>query len=114
MLEIILALLFALLAVHALLDFPLQGDTLAVNKNPDANTELQKHVPWYYWLGAHAFIHGGGVALVTGSVWLGLAETFAHFWIDLCKCKKFFNIHVDQLLHVVCKVVWVLVYIYVL
>lgn len=104
---VILNVLFALLVVHCLVDFPLQGEATAINKNPDANTPLQKAVPWYYWLGSHALIHGGGVALVTGSLFLGVLETFAHFFIDLAKCKNYFSIHQDQLLHVVCKVVWV-------
>jgi hypothetical protein len=103
--------LFFLLAVHALLDFPLQGDAVAINKNPNANTELQKHVPWYYWMGAHALIHGGGVALVTNSLWLGLAETTCHFLIDYGKCDKRYSIHGDQALHVLCKVVWVILWV---
>lgn len=114
MTEIMLASFFALIVVHALLDFPLQGDTVAINKNPNAKTDLQKGVPWYYWMTSHALAHGGGVALVTGSIWLGLAETFCHFFIDLMKCYKVFSIHIDQLLHVVCKVVWTLMFFYVL
>ena len=104
--ESAIAVLFFLIVLHALLDFPLQGDAVAINKNPNAKTELQKHVPWYYWLGSHALIHGGGVALVTGSVGLGCAETICHFLIDYGKCQRKYSIHGDQLLHVVCKVVW--------
>jgi Protein of unknown function (DUF3307) len=104
---VIVTLLFALLVSHALFDFPLQGEATAINKNPDANTELQKHVPWYYWMTSHALLHGGGVALVTGSIALGIAETVCHFFIDLGKCKNYFSIHQDQLLHFLCKVIWV-------
>lgn len=102
--------LFALVAMHALLDFPLQGDAVAINKNPNADTPLQKHVPWYYWLLSHALVHGGGVALITGSVWLGMAETIAHFVIDYNKCMGKYSIHVDQLLHVLCKIAWVIAF----
>lgn len=109
--ESIIFTFFFLLAVHALLDFPLQGDAVAVNKNRNANTELQKHVPWYYWMGAHALIHGGGVALVTNSLGLGLAETVCHFLIDFGKCEKKYSIHGDQALHVLCKVVWVIIWV---
>lgn len=98
---------FFLLVAHAVCDYPLQGEAVAINKNRHANTELQKHVPWYYWLGSHALMHGGAVALITGCVGLGIAETIAHFVIDYCKCEKFFNIHVDQLLHILCKLLWV-------
>lgn len=106
--QVIITLFFYLLVVHALLDFPLQGDTVAVNKNPNAKTDLQKHVPWYYWMSAHSLVHGGGVALVTGSVWLGAAETLCHFMIDFGKCHRKYSIHGDQLLHFSCKVVWLI------
>lgn len=101
---------FLLLAAHALCDFPLQGDTTAVNKNRHANTALQQHVPWYYWLLSHALVHGGAVALITGQPILGLMETLAHFAIDFAKCEKRIGIHTDQLLHVVCKVLWVVIW----
>lgn len=104
-----LSALFILVAMHALLDFPLQGDAVAINKNPNANTPLQKHVPWYYWLGSHALAHGFGVWFITQSVLLGVLETVAHFFIDLAKCKGMYSIHVDQLLHVVCKALWLVV-----
>ena len=107
----IITILFALIVMHALLDFPLQGDAVAVNKNPNANTPLQKHVPCYYWLLSHALVHGGGVMLITGSVWLGMAETLAHFVIDYNKCMGRYSIHIDQLLHVICKIIWVLVFV---
>ena len=109
-----LNLLFVLLIIHALLDFPLQGDSVAINKNPHANTPLQKFVPWYYWMGSHALVHGGGVLLVTGSTLLALLETFAHFIIDLGKCHLKYSIHVDQALHLVCKIIWVLIAVFVL
>lgn len=102
--------LFLLLAAHATFDYALQGDTVAVNKNPNANTPLQQHVPWYYWMGSHAFQHGGAVAIITGSAWLGLAETLAHFAIDYGKCSKKYTIHGDQLLHLVCKVAWLVIW----
>lgn len=101
---------FLLIAAHAAFDYALQGDTVAVNKNPNANTPLQKHVPWYYWLGSHALMHGGAVALITGSAWLGLAEAVAHCAIDYGKCLGKYSIHIDQLLHLVCKIVWLLVW----
>jgi hypothetical protein len=105
--------LFLLLAAHAAFDYALQGDTVAVNKNPNANTPLQKHVPWYYWLGSHAFQHGGAVALITGSAWLGLAETVAHFAIDYGKCLNKYTIHGDQLLHLVCKLTWLIIWVFI-
>lgn len=102
--------LFWLLVMHAILDFPLQGDTVAVNKNPNAKTKLQEKVPWYYWMGSHALSHGGGVALVTGSIVLGICEVIAHFIIDYFKCQEKFSIHGDQILHLTCKIVWAIVF----
>lgn len=105
-----LLVLFLLIAAHAAIDYSLQGDVVAINKNPNANTPLQKHVPWYYWLASHALMHGGAVALITSSAGLGMAETAAHFAIDYGKCLGKYSIHIDQLLHMVCKLVWLLVW----
>jgi hypothetical protein len=97
---------FALLAGHALADFPLQAGPIAVEKDRHSQSALQKSVPWYYWLTAHALCHGGVVYLITQSLTLGLLETVLHWLIDFAKCEKWFNIHVDQALHVLCKVAW--------
>lgn len=103
--------LFYLLAAHALCDYPLQGDFIAKAKNrhtPAFNIppgqKPQKVWPWV--LTAHALIHGGAVALITGNVWLGLAETCAHWLIDFGKCENWYGIHTDQAAHVGCKVIW--------
>lgn len=98
---------FLLLGSHALFDFPLQGETVAINKNRNSKTHLQKEVDWFYWMSAHALTHGLGVALITQSMWLGIAETVSHFAIDYGKCEKMYGIHADQFLHVLCKVLWV-------
>lgn len=99
-------LLFYLLAAHALADYPLQGDFLSRAKNHKLPVP---GVPWPIALGAHALIHGGAVALVTGSFVLGLAETVIHMGIDWLKCDGRTSLMTDQVLHVVCKVVWVIV-----
>ena len=104
------ALAFWLVVSHFVFDYPLQGDTVAREKSRFSDTLLQKHVPWYYWMTAHALMHGGGVALATGSVVLGMAETVAHWCIDYGKCERWYNIHADQALHFGCKVIWLLVF----
>jgi len=96
------------------MDFSLQNDTMALEKNRHSTTPLQKAVPWYYWLGAHALIHGGMVYYITGYQVLGIAETVIHAFIDFGKCEKWFSIHVDQVLHILCKVVWYVLVLYVL
>ncbi len=109
--------LFALLvAGHFLVDFTLQTDTMASAKNPTTSTPLQKAVPWYWWLFAHASEHGLAVGLAVGlmthSMARGLAcgaiETAAHFLIDWVKCQGRINIKQDQTWHLLCKVLWTL------
>jgi hypothetical protein len=106
-------LFFKLLVAHALADFSLQGDAMAKGKNrnrkPDYIPDGQKLIPcWPYWLSAHAFIHGGAVYIVTGSLLLGSIETVAHWAIDFAKCENWTNPHQDQILHIVCRIGYVL------
>jgi hypothetical protein len=89
------------------MDFPLQGDAVAINKNRHSKTELQKHIPWYMWLTAHAFSHGFAVALITHNLFLGLMEVASHWIIDFFKCEKLFNIKADQALHILFKALYV-------
>ena len=99
--------LFWLTVAHFALDYPLQGDTTAREKNRHSDTPLQSFVPWFYWLTAHALCHAGAVSFVTGSVALGLCEFAAHWAIDFGKCERWYSIHVDQALHMGCKLGWV-------
>lgn len=95
--------LFALIVGHAIADYPLQGDFLAKAKNRSLPIP---GVPFYQALGAHALMHGGMVAAITGSLWLGLAETAAHALIDDAKCTGKIGFNTDQALHIVCKLLW--------
>lgn len=96
---------FALLVfAHMLGDYPLQGDFLAKAKNRLAPLVA---VPWYQAMAAHSVIHGGLVGVVTGSIWLGLAETVVHAWIDDLKCRDKITFNQDQALHILCKLLWV-------
>ena len=91
---------FLLLCGHALCDYSLQNDTMAKCKDHITNP-MEKHVPWYYWLGAHSLIHGGMVTLITGSTVLGLFEAVTHAGFDYMKCDGATNIHQDQALHLI-------------
>lgn len=93
--------LWWLLVAHALCDFPLQNDYLA-----RAKSAWGGHAEWPFALAAHGLIQGGGVALVTGSIVLGLLELAAHVVIDHVKCAKRISYATDQALHVACKLVW--------
>jgi hypothetical protein len=103
---------FWLLVGHAVADFPLQAGPMAVEKCRRSASDLQRTVPWFYWLTAHALIHGGAVFFVTGSLFLALLETVVHWLIDFAKCEGLFGIHVDQALHVGCKVLWCVLLVY--
>jgi len=103
--------LFLLLASHCLADFVLQNETMVSGKNRHSkrHEESGGHFPpWYYWLGAHALIHGALVYLVTYNLYFGLAETALHASIDFLKCERKINFHLDQVLHVLCKIAYVI------
>lgn len=97
------ALLFWLTVGHALGDYAFQTDFVA-------RTKCRGHgvagMPFLFPLLAHALIHGAAVALCTGSVPLGLAETAAHAAIDHGKAGRRFGTSTDQLLHLACKLLW--------
>ena len=99
--------LFLLIALHFVADYPLQGNEVAIGKNKFKDP---KHlgVPWYYWMLGHAFTHGVAVFLVTQVTLFLILETLSHFIIDYTKCKypEYWTIHEDQAAHIVCKVAW--------
>jgi hypothetical protein len=104
-----LVIFFALMIAHALCDHPLQGDFLALNKSRHFKPEGGSGTMiWPYCLTVHALIHAGGVWVVTGRPLLALIEFVLHWIIDALKAEGVTNIHVDQLLHVLCKVGYVL------
>lgn len=92
--------LLMLFAAHWIADYPLQGDFLAKAK---FEGPLRA-----YHLVAHAGIHGGAVALVTGSLTLGLIEWALHTIIDEAKVRGWTSFALDQWLHLMCKVIYVL------
>lgn len=101
--------LLALLVAHLVADFPLQGDAVAVHKGRHVHDALSRAVPWWYWMTAHAAAHALAVFLVTQSLGCALAEFVCHWLIDTAKCEGCFSIHVDQALHVACKLAYVAV-----
>lgn len=101
MIEVFLLLVFA----HFLADYPLQGEFLAKGKNHKSPIP---GVPFYHPLIAHAAIHGGFVGIITGSALLGVLEALIHTLIDYLKCDGQISYHVDQVLHILCKVIWVI------
>jgi len=107
-----MTLFFQFLVGHALGDYVFQRDIMAKSKSRHADifkTAGPRFPAWYYWLGSHALVHGGAVFIVSGSLLLGVVETVLHFLIDFCKCEHWFNLHVDQILHILCKLAYVYV-----
>jgi hypothetical protein len=111
-------LFFAMLIGHVLADYPLQGRFLSIAKNRHADVSgLFGYEPpprgiWLHALTAHSLVHAGTVWLITGSLLLGLVELVLHWIIDFAKCEKWMNFTVDQLLHVACKVGYVVLIAY--
>jgi hypothetical protein len=101
-----LALMAAFVVIHALADFPLQGDYIARQKN---RSLADSRSDWIVALIAHCVIHAGGVWLISGSLALAAAEALLHGLIDLGKGEEKFGIATDQILHVICKLGYVLV-----
>lgn len=110
-----LTMFFWLMVGHAVADFWAQSDSLAKMKNRHRDPSQfcppgqKPQKMWVYALTAHALMHGAAVAIVTGNVGLGVAETAAHWVIDFGKCDNWYGIHVDQALHILCKVAWLVV-----
>lgn len=96
--------LFYLLSAHFLCDYPLQGDFIGKFKNRNIPREFE--IPWWHLMIAHSFIHAGAVLLITGNIYFTLFELFAHFIIDVLKCEGYTDINIDQLLHLICKVLY--------
>lgn len=105
----------ALVVMHALCDYPLQGDFLARGKN---HRNPIPGVPWYQCLFAHAVIHAGGVGLLTESYVCAFLELALHAIIDHAKSEGLFGadphlaFDIDQALHLVCKFAWAVLVVY--
>jgi len=111
-----LTLFFALAIGHFVCDYPMQGTFLATMKNRHVDNKggagNLPSLTWVHALTAHSFIHAGAVWLITGSVLLALCEVVLHWLIDFSKCEGWISYHVDQLLHLTCKAVFVLLLFY--
>jgi len=96
--------LFALMVfAHALADYPLQGDFLSKAKN---HKDPIPGIPFYHALGAHSIIQAGFVGIITGMIWLAIAEFFIHVATDYAKCDGRISYNTDQAIHIGCKALW--------
>ena len=101
-----LALFFAFAIMHALADFPLQGEFLAIQKSRRTANDRSM---WVVALTAHCLIQAGGVWLVSGSMAFAATELLLHGLIDLGKGEQRFGIVTDQVLHLLCKLAYALI-----
>lgn len=101
-----LALFPLLCAVHALADYPLQGDWLSKAKNHKLKL-VDGETIWPLALMSHALIHAAGVWIVTKSPTLAVAEFICHAAIDYAKCDGRLSYNADQALHIACKALWI-------
>ena len=75
------------------------------NRNDKVHDTEQSLFPVrYYWMTAHALVHGGVVYLITGNISLGLIEAVIHWLTDYAKCEGWISMHQDQAVHIGCKV----------
>ena len=91
--------------MHALADFPLQGDYIAKQK---ARRQADSLSVWIVALSAHCVIQAGGVWLISGSLAYFAAELVTHALIDVCKGEGKFGLIADQSLHLGCKLIYAL------
>lgn len=96
--------------LHYIGDFALQNQFIAEAKN---HTKPIPNFSWYHALAAHSIIHGGLIGILTGSIVLAVLETVVHAAIDYLKSDGRFGVDVDQALHIMCKVLWCVVLIWI-
>jgi hypothetical protein len=113
MFETIFTLFFLLIAGHAVGDFAIQTSWVAYNKsrhakdNPALEGGTGGQIVWPWVLVAHALHHGLIVFLITQKISLGVLETLAHTITDYGKSENWYGFHMDQVLHIAAKVVWI-------
>jgi len=102
----LLIMFLALVWAHTLLDYALQGDFVSKAKN---FVSPISGVPPRLILFQHAFLQAGAVVYITGSLLLGIVELIAHYIIDSLKITNKISFYIDQFLHVLCKVIYILI-----
>jgi hypothetical protein len=109
----IATLLFLLFCGHAIADFALQTTWIAIHKNRHfvdnllPGEKVMEQTVWPWVLTAHSLHHGLMVFLITQRLSLGLMETVVHWVTDFGKSEKWYGFHIDQVLHLGAKIVWV-------
>ena len=113
---------FLFLAGHSLADTALQKRSMGGGKNRHNPVDL-KRVPkgqqplnlWYMFLIHHSLIHGLIVFFIAFvitfdislSINLGILESMSHCIIDFYKCENKYGPIIDQLLHIIMKILYI-------
>lgn len=104
--------IFLLCAGHALMDYPLQGEFLSTCKNRhllrERNDPTRPVQIWPICMTAHSLLHAVAVWAITGCFILCVIEFVLHWVIDAAKCENWTTFTQDQVLHVICKVAYVI------
>ncbi|MGV3662427.1 MAG: DUF3307 domain-containing protein [Prosthecobacter sp.] len=104
--------IFLLCAGHALMDYPLQGEFLSTCKNRhllrERNDPTRPVHIWPICMTAHCLLHAVAVWAITGCFILCVIEFVLHWVIDAAKCENWTTFTQDQLLHVICKIAYVI------
>lgn len=105
-----------LLFGHCIADTVFQPMSMSAGKRKDREIDMSCVPPgqkpinlWYMWMTHHAVVHGGVVAIITGRYEFGVLETILHWIIDFYKCKNKYGPNVDQILHLTCKLIYVII-----
>lgn len=99
---------------HAIADLALQTEWIGKYKHyrtefiyPDGKA----YTIWPWVLLGHSMVNGAVVWIITGNIWLGVAETVCHLFIDFCSTMGVWRLTTDQLLHGLCKVGWAYIWV---
>ncbi len=104
-----ISILFWLVAVHYLCDFPLQSEFMAKGKSDRRPSAYPR---WHIMI-AHCAIHAGGVALVMSltqapfAMVFGVVEFAWHICTDEVKNRGWIGAHIDQGSHLIAKAAYV-------
>ncbi|OQY29157.1 MAG: hypothetical protein B6244_04790 [Candidatus Cloacimonetes bacterium 4572_55] len=105
-------LLFKLIIGHFVSDYTLQSGDMARGKSRHYQPSFAKSAKlpstmWVYWLTSHAMTNAGIVWLITDNMLVAFLELVLHWIIDFLKTEGRTNLHADQMLHLICKILYV-------
>jgi len=105
---------WALLCVHSVVDGALQVDWIGKFKSEYIDG---KYNPlWFGVLSCHSIVNGAGITALMYMVgcphlwYLGVLEAIHHFSTDYASTHKWISFRLDQIHHLLAKLVWLLVW----